>query len=103
MGAEDSSESDSAKRSNNIPTYKASLHPNLLLVTSSDDGTVRLFDAVSGRFLRKLISLDSGANGAVVWRICVKNNRLVCAAGSRNYLLDTQIMMVDFNDRRKYL
>ena len=94
-------------------------------MTSSDDGTVRLFDACSGRFLRKLISLDSGANGAVVWRICVKNDKLVCAAGSRNYrmffygcifendfeilsacistfschLLDTQIMVVDFNDR----
>ena len=33
------------------------------VVTSSDDGSVKLWDIKTGEFIRDLISLDSGGNG----------------------------------------
>lgn len=39
------------------------------VVTSSDDGTVKLWDVKTGEFIRNLVSLDSGGSGGVVWRI----------------------------------
>lgn len=39
------------------------------VVTSSDDGTVKLWDVRTGDFIRNLITLDSGGSGGVVWRI----------------------------------
>lgn len=39
------------------------------VITSSDDGTVKLWDVKTGEFIRNLVSLDSGGSGGVVWRI----------------------------------
>lgn len=39
------------------------------VVTSSDDGTVKLWDVKTGEFIRNLVALDSGGSGGVVWRI----------------------------------
>jgi len=39
------------------------------VVTSSDDGTVKLWDVKTGDFIRNLVALDSGGSGGVVWRI----------------------------------
>lgn len=39
------------------------------VVTSSDDGTVKLWDVRTGQFIRNLVALDSGGSGGVVWRI----------------------------------
>ena len=33
------------------------------VVTSSDDGTVKLWDLKTGEFVRNLVKLDSGGNG----------------------------------------
>ena len=33
------------------------------VVTSSDDGTVKLWDLKTGAFVRNLVQLDSGGNG----------------------------------------
>lgn len=33
------------------------------VVTSSDDGTVKLWDLKTGDFIRNLVTLDSGGNG----------------------------------------
>lgn len=39
------------------------------VITSSDDGTVKLWDVKTGEFIRNLVTLDSGGSGGVVWRI----------------------------------
>lgn len=39
------------------------------VITSSDDGTVKLWDVQTGNFIRNLIVLESGGSGGVVWRI----------------------------------
>lgn len=39
------------------------------VITSSDDGTVKLWDVRTGDFIRNLVALDSGGSGGVVWRI----------------------------------
>lgn len=39
------------------------------IVTSSDDGTVKLWNAETGKHIRDLVSLESRRNGGVVWRI----------------------------------
>lgn len=39
------------------------------VITSSDDGTVKLWDVRTGEFIRNLVTLDSGGSGGVVWRI----------------------------------
>lgn len=39
------------------------------VITSSDDGTVKLWDVKTGEFIRNLVALDSGGSGGVVWRI----------------------------------
>lgn len=39
------------------------------VITSSDDGTVKLWDVRTGEFIRNLVALDSGGSGGVVWRI----------------------------------
>lgn len=42
------------------------------VITSSDDGTVKLWDVKTGEFIRNLVALESGGSGGVVWRIrCV--------------------------------
>ncbi len=35
------------------------------VVTSSDDGTVKLWDLKTGEFIRNLVQLDSGGNGEI--------------------------------------
>lgn len=39
------------------------------MITSSDDGTVKLWDVRTGEFIRNLVTLESGGSGGVVWRI----------------------------------
>jgi WD40 repeat protein len=67
------------------------------VITSSDDGTVKLWDLRTGEFIRNLVSLSSGGSGGVVWRIRASNTRLVCAVGSRNGTEETKLLVLDFD------
>lgn len=67
------------------------------VITSSDDGTVKIWDLRSGDFLRNLVSLDSGGSGGVVWRVRCSNTKLVCAVGSRNGTEETKLLVLDFD------
>lgn len=67
------------------------------MITSSDDGTVKLWDLRSGDFIRNLVSLESGGSGGVVWRIRASNVKLVCAVGSRNGTEETKLLVLDFD------
>ena len=66
------------------------------VITSSDDGTVKIWDLKRGEFVRNLVSLDSGGSGGVVWRLRCSNTRLVCAVGSRNGTEETKLLVLDF-------
>lgn len=66
------------------------------VVTSSDDGTVKLWSLQTGEFIRNLVSLESGGSGGVVWRVKADNSLLVCASGSRNGTEDTKLIVIDF-------
>lgn len=66
------------------------------VVTSSDDGTVKLWDLQTGAFIRNLVTLESGGSGGVVWRVKADNTLLVCASGSRNGTEDTKLIVLDF-------
>ena len=77
-------------------------------VTSSDDGTVKLWSVKTGEFVRDLVRLESGGSGGVVWRLRCSNTKLVCAVGSRNGTEETKLLVLDFdvddstpNDRTK--
>lgn len=67
------------------------------VVTSSDDGTVKLWDLKTGEFVRNLVALESGGSGGVVWRIRASNTKLVCAVGSRNGTEETKLLVLDFD------
>lgn len=67
------------------------------VITSSDDGTVKIWDLKTGDFLRNLVSLDSGGSGGVVWRVRCSNTKLVCAVGSRNGTEETKLLVFDFD------
>ena len=84
------------------------------VVSSGDDGTVKLWDLNTGDFIRNLVALESAGNGGmikylinlknrccfiigVVWRIKCTDSALVCAAGSRNSTEDTKVIMLDFD------
>jgi F-box/WD-40 domain protein 7 len=54
------------------------------IISSSDDGTVKLWNLITGEFIRNLHALESSRRGGVVWRIYLSNSMLVCAAGNRN-------------------
>ena len=94
------------------------------VVTSSDDGTVKLWDLKTGEFIRNLVRLDSGGNGeieapplnwasvtpppslvvgGVVWRVKCSERKLVCAVGSRNGIEDTKLLVLDFDDYQSLL
>lgn len=66
------------------------------VITSSDDGTVKLWDVRTGEFVRNLVTLDSRGSGGVVWRIRSTDTTLVCAVGSRNGTEDTKLLVMDF-------
>jgi F-box/WD-40 domain protein 7 len=68
------------------------------IITSSDDGTVKLWSAETGRQIRDLVSLDSRRNGGVVWRIKASETKLVCAVGSRNGTEITKLLVLDFDE-----
>lgn len=67
------------------------------VITSSDDGTVKIWDLRTGEFLRNLVTLSSGGSGGVVWRLRYNNTKLVCAVGSRNGTEETKVMVFDFD------
>ncbi len=67
------------------------------MITSSDDGTVKIWDLRTGDFLRNLVALDSGGSGGVVWRVRCSNTKLVCAVGSRNGTEETKLLVLDFD------
>ncbi len=67
------------------------------VITSSDDGTVKIWDLRTGDFLRNLVALDSGGSGGVVWRVRCSNTKLVCAVGSRNGTEETKLLVLDFD------
>lgn len=67
------------------------------VITSSDDGTVKLWDVRTGEFIRNLVLLDSGGSGGVVWRIRANETKLVCAVGSRNGTEETKLLVLDFD------
>lgn len=70
---------------------------NRFVITSSDDGTVKLWDVRTGDFIRNLVALDSGGSGGVVWRIRASDTKLVCAVGSRNGTEETKLLVLDFD------
>lgn len=67
------------------------------VITSSDDGTVKLWRLETGEFVRDLVKLSSGGSGGVVWRIKATNSKLVCAVGSRNGTEETKLILLDFD------
>jgi F-box/WD-40 domain protein 7 len=67
------------------------------VVTSSDDGSVKLWDMKTGEFIRDLVCLEGGGNGGVVWRVKCNEHKLVCAVGSRNGIEDTKLLVLDFD------
>jgi len=71
------------------------------VITSSDDGTVKIWDLKSGEFLRNLVKLESGGSGGVVWRVRCSNTKLVCAVGSRNGTEETKLLVLDFDVEEK--
>ena len=71
------------------------------VVTSSDDGTVKLWSLQTGEFIRNLVSLESGGSGGVVWRVKADNSLLVCASGSRNGTEDTKLIVLDFGIKQE--
>ncbi|RCN44992.1 WD domain, G-beta repeat protein [Ancylostoma caninum] len=64
---------------------------NGIVVTSGDDGAVKLWDVMKGEFIRDLVRLSSGGSGGCIWRLKATNNLLACAAGSRNGTEDTKV------------
>jgi F-box/WD-40 domain protein 7 len=68
------------------------------VISSSDDGTVKLWDVRTGEFVRNLVVLESGGSGGVVWRIKASRTKLVCAVGSRNGTEETKLLVLDFDD-----
>ena len=46
------------------------------IVTSSDDGTVKLWDLKTGTFIRNLVKLQSGGNGKLC--VCTYLHMCVC-------------------------
>lgn len=70
---------------------------NKFVITSSDDGTVKLWDLKTGEFLRNIVALESGGSGGVVWRIRASSTKLICAVGSRNGTEETKLLVLDFD------
>ncbi|CAI5450851.1 unnamed protein product [Caenorhabditis angaria] len=68
-----------------------------IVATSSDDGTVKLWDIKKGQFIRDLVTLESGGNGGCIWRLCATPTLLACAVGSRNNTEETKIILLDFD------
>lgn len=75
---------------------------NRFVITSSDDGTVKLWDVQTGEFIRNLVELDSGGSGGVVWRIRASETKLICAVGSRNGTEETKLLVLDFDAEPYY-
>ncbi|CAB02129.2 F-box/WD repeat-containing protein sel-10 [Caenorhabditis elegans] len=68
-----------------------------MVATSSDDGTVKLWDIERGALIRDLVTLDSGGNGGCIWRLCSTSTMLACAVGSRNNTEETKVILLDFD------
>ncbi|CAO4376103.1 unnamed protein product [Caenorhabditis nigoni] len=68
-----------------------------LVATSSDDGSVKLWDIERGVLIRDLVSLNSGGNGGCIWRLCSTQTMLACAIGSRNNTEETKVILLDFD------
>ncbi|KAL3313974.1 F-box/WD repeat-containing protein 7, partial [Cichlidogyrus casuarinus] len=67
------------------------------IVSCSDDGTVKLWDRISGKFIRDIHRLDSAGSGGVFWRCIPSQTSLVCAAGSRNGSEHTKVVVFHFD------
>ncbi|CAB3398919.1 unnamed protein product [Caenorhabditis bovis] len=67
------------------------------IVTSSDDGTVKLWDIKKGVHIRDLVKLSSGGSGGCIWRMCSTPTLLACAVGSRNNTEETKVILLDFD------
>lgn len=70
---------------------------NGLVATSSDDGSVKLWDAKRGAFIRDLVRLHSGGSGGCIWRLKSTPTMLICAVGSRNGTEDTKLILLNFD------
>uniref|UniRef100_A0A9J2PI77 F-box domain-containing protein n=1 Tax=Ascaris lumbricoides TaxID=6252 RepID=A0A9J2PI77_ASCLU len=70
---------------------------NGLVATSSDDGSVKLWDVRQGTFVRDLVRLRSGGSGGCIWRLKSTPTMLVCAVGSRNGTEDTKLILLNFD------
>ncbi|CAL8077039.1 unnamed protein product [Calicophoron daubneyi] len=68
------------------------------IISSSDDGTVKLWDRHTGSYVRDLVRLDGAGRGGVIWRIVASETRLVCAAGSRNGMENTKLIVLRFEE-----
>uniref|UniRef100_A0A8R1I2D5 WD_REPEATS_REGION domain-containing protein n=1 Tax=Caenorhabditis japonica TaxID=281687 RepID=A0A8R1I2D5_CAEJA len=68
-----------------------------LVATSSDDGSVKLWDVERGVHVRDLVALDSGGQGGCIWRLCSTSTMLACAVGSRNNTEETKVILLDFD------
>lgn len=67
------------------------------VVTSSDDGTIKLWDIKTGEFIRNILVLSTANQGGVVWRIRGSYTKLICAIGSRTQVESTHLVIVDFS------
>ncbi|KAI6189527.1 F-box domain-containing protein [Aphelenchoides bicaudatus] len=69
-----------------------------LVATSSDDGTVKLWDVKNGAFVCNLVKLSHDQRaGGCIWRLKATGTMLVCAVGSRNGIEDTKLVLLDFD------
>uniref|UniRef100_A0A0N4Z8W0 F-box domain-containing protein n=1 Tax=Parastrongyloides trichosuri TaxID=131310 RepID=A0A0N4Z8W0_PARTI len=69
------------------------------IISSSDDGKVKLWCADTGNHIRDLLTLDSAGLGGCIWKIVATPTMLIAAVGSRghNQIEDTRVIMLDYD------
>lgn len=69
------------------------------IVSSSDDGKVKLWCAETGNHIKDLLTLDSAGLGGCIWKIVATPTMLIAAVGSRghNQIEDTRVIMLDYD------
>ncbi|CAJ0960968.1 unnamed protein product, partial [Mesorhabditis belari] len=68
-----------------------------LLVTSSFDGSVKLWDVDKGIFVRDLVRLESDGFGSPIWHLEATETLLVCSVGSQTGTEDRKLILIDFD------